>query len=182
MRSTPESPNCSAGGSGTGGGDTSANWAACDTGRAAAELTATGRQARPRSVTTDIEARERSLTRDVTVFLIDGVYSTICVNTLHKHGLIVDSQPQLPLPLDRRSRGHNRAVPVTVTGQVSRPHLGRYLWPLTGGANIGGTEAINGLIELHRRIARGFGNLANYITRALLDTGGFRARLHPLLR
>ena len=26
----------------------------------------------------------------------------------------------------------------------------------TGGANNGGTEAINGLIELHRRIARGF--------------------------
>jgi len=32
----------------------------------------------------------------------------------------------------------------------------------TGGANNGGTEAINGLIELHRRIARGFRNQANY--------------------
>ncbi|WP_461004823.1 ISL3 family transposase, partial [Terrabacter terrigena] len=29
----------------------------------------------------------------------------------------------------------------------------------TGGANNGGTEAINGLIELHRRVARGFRNL-----------------------
>lgn len=27
-----------------------------------------------------------------------------------------------------------------------------------------------------------FRNLANYITRALLDTGGFRPRLHPHLR
>ena len=32
----------------------------------------------------------------------------------------------------------------------------------TGGANNGGTEAINGLIELHRRIARGFRNRDNY--------------------
>jgi len=32
----------------------------------------------------------------------------------------------------------------------------------TGGANNGGTEAVNGLIELHRRIARGFRNLNNY--------------------
>jgi transposase len=32
----------------------------------------------------------------------------------------------------------------------------------TGRANNGGTEAINGLIELHRRIARGFRNRYNY--------------------
>ena len=32
----------------------------------------------------------------------------------------------------------------------------------TNGANNGGTEAINGLIELHRRIARGFRNRDNY--------------------
>ncbi len=32
----------------------------------------------------------------------------------------------------------------------------------TDGANNGGTEAVNGLIELHRRIARGFRNLENY--------------------
>jgi len=32
----------------------------------------------------------------------------------------------------------------------------------TGGANNGGTEAMNGLIELHRRIARGFRNRDNY--------------------
>ena len=32
----------------------------------------------------------------------------------------------------------------------------------TGGANTGGTEAVNGLIELHRRIARGFLNPQNH--------------------
>ena len=42
----------------------------------------------------------------------------------------------------------------------------------TGGANNGGTEAINGLIELHRRVARGFRNLDNYRLRMLLIAGG----------
>jgi hypothetical protein len=32
------------------------------------------------------------------------------------------------------------------------------------------------------RGALGFRNLTNYITRSLLDTGGFRPRLHRLLR
>ncbi|MGD7706863.1 ISL3 family transposase [Microlunatus sp. Y2014] len=36
----------------------------------------------------------------------------------------------------------------------------------------GGTEAINGLIELHRRIARGFRNRTNYRLRMLLIGGG----------
>ena len=42
----------------------------------------------------------------------------------------------------------------------------------TSGANNGGTEAINGLIELHRRIARGFRNRDNYRLRMLLIAGG----------
>ena len=42
----------------------------------------------------------------------------------------------------------------------------------TGGANNGGTEAINGLIELHRRVARGFRNRDNYRLRMLLIGGG----------
>ena len=42
----------------------------------------------------------------------------------------------------------------------------------TGGANNGGTEAINGLIELHRRLARGFRNRDNYRLRMLLVGGG----------
>jgi transposase len=42
----------------------------------------------------------------------------------------------------------------------------------TAGANNGGTKAINGLIELHRRIARGFKNRDNYRLRMLLVGGG----------
>lgn len=42
----------------------------------------------------------------------------------------------------------------------------------TGRATNGGTEAINGLIELHRRVARGFGNREHYRLRMLLIGGG----------
>jgi transposase len=48
----------------------------------------------------------------------------------------------------------------------------------TSGANNGGTEAVNGLIELHRRIARGFRNRDNYRLRMLLIGGGLT---HPNL-
>ena len=49
----------------------------------------------------------------------------------------------------------------------------------TAGANNGGAEAVNGLIELHRRIARGFRNLDNYRLRMLLIGGRLT---HPHLR
>jgi hypothetical protein len=42
----------------------------------------------------------------------------------------------------------------------------------TARSSPGGTEAINGLIELHRRIARGFRNRDNYRLRMLLIGGG----------
>ncbi len=42
----------------------------------------------------------------------------------------------------------------------------------TDHASNGGTEAANGLIELHRRIARGFRNRDNYRLRMLLIAGG----------
>lgn len=42
----------------------------------------------------------------------------------------------------------------------------------TAGSSNGGTEAINGLIELHRRIARGLRNIDNYRLRMLLIGGG----------
>ncbi|HEY3000725.1 MAG TPA: ISL3 family transposase [Kribbellaceae bacterium] len=48
----------------------------------------------------------------------------------------------------------------------------------TGRASNGGTEAINGLIELHRRIARGFRNRDNYRPRMLLIGGGLTSP-HP---
>lgn len=49
------------------------------------------------------------------------------------------------------------------------------------GSSNGPTEAINGRLEHLRGTALGFRHLTNYIARALLDTGGFRPRLHSLL-
>jgi transposase len=47
------------------------------------------------------------------------------------------------------------------------------------GTSNGPTEAINGRLEHLRGSALGFRNLTNYIARCLLETGGFRRRLHP---
>ena len=49
----------------------------------------------------------------------------------------------------------------------------------TGRASNGGTEAINALIELHRRVARGFRDREHYRLRMLLIGGGLA---HPHLR
>ncbi|MCD4536592.1 transposase [Nocardioides sp. cx-169] len=49
----------------------------------------------------------------------------------------------------------------------------------TGRSNNGGTEAVNGRIELHRRVARGLRNYDNYRLRMLLIGGGLR---HPHLK
>ena len=46
----------------------------------------------------------------------------------------------------------------------------------------GPTEAINGRLEHLRGSTLGFRNLTNYIARSLLETGGFRPRLHPQSR
>jgi len=47
------------------------------------------------------------------------------------------------------------------------------------GTSNGPTEAINGRLEHLRGSALGFPNLTNYIARSLLESGGFRPRLHP---
>lgn len=47
------------------------------------------------------------------------------------------------------------------------------------GTSNGPTEAINGRLEHLRGIALGFRNLTNYIARCLLESGGFKNRLHP---
>ncbi len=46
------------------------------------------------------------------------------------------------------------------------------------GTSNGPTEAINGRLEHLRGSALGFCHLTNYIARLLLETGGFRPRLH----
>ena len=51
----------------------------------------------------------------------------------------------------------------------------------TGGASNGPTEAINGIIELGRRTARGYRNPTNYQLRMLLIAGGLDASNHTQL-
>jgi transposase len=80
-----------------------------------------------------------------------------------------------------------QGVPAALT-ELRR--LGRTLNHRTGdvlayfdrpGTSNGPTEAINGRLEHLRGSALGFRNLANYIARSLLETGGFRPHLHPRL-
>ncbi|WP_196868267.1 ISL3 family transposase [Arthrobacter sp. CAN_A212] len=49
------------------------------------------------------------------------------------------------------------------------------------GTSNGPTEAINGRLEHLRGSALGFRNLTNYIARSLLESGGFKPKLHPPL-
>ena len=49
------------------------------------------------------------------------------------------------------------------------------------GTSNGPTEAINGRLGHLGGSALGFRNLTNYIARSLLESGGFRPRLHPRL-
>ena len=51
----------------------------------------------------------------------------------------------------------------------------------TGGAGNEPTEAINGIIELGRRTARGYRNPTNYQLRMLLIAGGLDASTHTQL-
>ena len=79
------------------------------------------------------------------------------------------------------------AVPIELTELIT---LGRTLKKRAAdvlayftrpGTSNGPTEAINGRLEHLRGSALGFRNLTNYIARSLLETGGFRPRLHPAL-
>ena len=79
----------------------------------------------------------------------------------------------------------NSAVPSELTELIT---LGRTLkrraadvlaYFTRPGTSNGPTEAINGRLEHLRGSALGFRNLTNYIARSLLETGGFRPRLHP---
>ena len=49
------------------------------------------------------------------------------------------------------------------------------------GTSNGPTEAINGRLEPLRGSALGVRNLTNSLARSLLESGGFRPRLHPEL-
>lgn len=82
----------------------------------------------------------------------------------------------------------SRGVPAALTELIT---LGRTLKKRAAdvlayfdrpGTSNGPTEAINGRLEHLRGSALGFRNLTNYIARSLLETGGFRPRLHPQSR
>jgi transposase len=75
---------------------------------------------------------------------------------------IIDSFPSCPIPEIAR------------LGRTLKRWRAAFLaYFETEGANNGGTEAVNGLIELHRRIARGLRNRHNYRLRMLLIGGAF---------
>ena len=76
-----------------------------------------------------------------------------------------------------RRRPHPLAADVSDPGEQWRDAFLAYFD--TGRANNGGTEAINELIELHQRVARGSRNRDHYRLRMLLIGGGLT---HPHLR
>jgi transposase len=80
------------------------------------------------------------------------------------------AQPRRPRRLDRAH--HPRADPEARTHDV----LAYFDRP---GTSNGPTEAVNGRLEHLRGSALGFRNLTNYIARSLLETSGFKPRLHP---
>lgn len=74
---------------------------------------------------------------------------------------VLDSFPTCPIPkITRLGRTLNR---------FQEAFLGYFT---TGGANNGDTEAINGLIELARRVARSFHSPENYHLKTLLVGSG----------
>jgi len=80
---------------------------------------------------------------------------------------VIDSLPGCPVPEIAR------------LGRTLKQWASEFLGYFdTNRASNGGTEAINGLIELHRRIPRGFHNRDNYRLRMLLIAGGLDKSPH----
>jgi len=111
-----------------------------------------------------------------------GIYQRIV--TAYRHPDRTAGKTALARVIDALSQD----VPPVLTELIT---LGRTLHRRAGdvlayfdrpGTSNGPTEAINGRLEHLRGTALGFRNLTNYILRSLLDTGGFRPRLHPFLR
>ena len=74
----------------------------------------------------------------------------------------------------------NALVEVTTLGRTLKKRAAGVLAYFDRPATSNGpTEAINGRLEHLRGSALGFRNVTNYIARSLLETGGFRAQVHP---
>jgi transposase len=72
----------------------------------------------------------------------------------------------------RRCTGTACGWRTATTGSLTKWRREFLAYFATAGASNSGTEAVNGLIELHRRVARGFRNRDNYRLRMLLIGGG----------
>ena len=83
---------------------------------------------------------------------------------------LIESLPTCPIP------------EITHLGRTPRKWKDAFLAYFdTGGASNGPTEAINGIIELGRRTARGYRNPTNHQLRMLLIAGGLDASTHTQL-
>ena len=83
---------------------------------------------------------------------------------------LIESLPRCPIPEMARLGRTLRKWKDALDAYFDHPHTSN-----------GPTEAINGRLEHLRGSALGFRNLTHYITRALLETGGFKPQLHPQL-
>ena len=83
-----------------------------------------------------------------------------------RHGIAPGAPLVLCLPGSRRGE-------IARLGRTLRRWRDAFLaYFTTGRSSNGGTEAVNGIIELHRRLARGYRNRHNYRLRMLLAAGG----------
>ena len=97
----------------------------------------------------------------------------------HEHRQCPDASRHQHTDLHARTKGPDRthdAGQNTQTPSRGHPGLLRYLHT-TGGH----TKGTSSRLEHLRGSALGFRNLTHYITRCLLETGGFRPQLHPQL-
>ena len=90
-------------------------------------------------------------------------------------GCIHPTGPQRPHSQKRYDRPDGTTIQIALKKRAADV-LAYFDRPSTSN---GPTEAINGRLEHLRGSALGFRNLTNYIARSLLETGGFRPRLHP---
>jgi transposase len=130
---------------------------------------------RQRQRLTAVFADERHLEVEATW----GIYQHIVA--AYRHSDRAAAKTQLRKVIDSISSAVPKDLAELITlGRTLRRRAGDVLayFDRPGTSN-GPTEAINGRLEHLRGSALGFRNLTNYIARSLLETGGFRPRLHP---
>jgi transposase len=104
-----------------------------------------------------------------------------CYQKLRAAYAVTDLRAGNRIALEVLDSFHTCPIPeIARLGRTLRQWRAQFLgYFATRRASNGGTEAVNGIIELHRRIARGFRNPANYRLRMILAAGRLT---HPNLR